>query len=222
MTRRQPFPLVPFCQSPHCVGLTFYAVWTPRWLSNNLRQERLRLPLRDSLGSELLQGADQLRTPFPVFPPQEIPSLASFVENYTSSFVPCCPFHCSILSAGRTDSDWNVSTVDSRRAASKSLCRKRQTRRWVPDSANAFTLPCRTQSNSVRTLTFRCCAASTAVNHSAVATAPTWLDVVFMDLWEIRDSGLVSGLSLDLSCANPSPRKPAKRQFRSWRKLQAA
>src|SRR5713226_10560750 len=91
----------------------------------------------------------------PSFSPQEIPSLASFVKNYTSRFVPCCPFHCSVLSAGRTDGVEDGSTVDSRRAASRSACRKRQTRRLVPESANAFTLPCLTQSRSVRTFTLR-------------------------------------------------------------------
>src|SRR5260370_42654335 len=35
MTRRQPLPLVPCCQSPHCVILTFYGVWTFRRLPDD-------------------------------------------------------------------------------------------------------------------------------------------------------------------------------------------
>src|SRR6266849_6013791 len=117
--------------------------------------ERLHCSPSCSLGWVFGQGADLFRAAFSFFPPQEIPSFSSFVKDHTTRFVPCCPFHYSILSAGRTDGVVDVSTGDSRSTASKSVCRKRQTRRFVPDSANAFTLPCRTQSRSVRTFTRR-------------------------------------------------------------------
>src|SRR5215469_13193799 len=80
-----------------------------------------------TLRSEFLKGADLPGTPFALFPPQQTPGPTSFVENYASRFVPCCPFHLPILSAGHTDGVVDGSTGDSRRAASKSTRRKRQT-----------------------------------------------------------------------------------------------
>src|SRR6185437_14018753 len=69
------------------------------------------------------QGAQYSRPPLTVFIPEVIPTLTAFVENYTSCFEPCCPFHFPILSAGHTDGDGDSSTADAIRAASKS-CRR--------------------------------------------------------------------------------------------------
>jgi hypothetical protein len=178
-------------------------------------RERLRGTPCSGFFGILLQSADQLRAPFPVLPPQEIPRFTSFVENYTSSIAPCCPFHRPILSSGHTDGGLDGSTVDSMRAASKSVCRKRQTRRCVPESANAFTLPWRTQSNSVRILTLRYRAASAAVSHSAVVNVPTWLGKAVMGL--SKNPGLVAvvGRSIDSSGIARTRRRQSKPKLRS-------
>ena len=109
--------------------------------------------------------SDHLGTSMTVFTPQKIPCAKAFVKNDTSLIYPCCSFQ-EILLSERTDSGMDGSTADSTRAASKSCLRKRHTRRRMPDSANAFTLPWRTHNKSVRTLTLRYSAASFAVSHS--------------------------------------------------------
>src|SRR5450631_1206497 len=91
-----------------------------------------------------------------------------------------CSFHM-LLSFASTDG-WAESTTGFFwvTIASKSARRKRQTRRWVPVSASAFTLPCRAQSRIVRVLTLRYCAASAAVSHvrRSAATRPSVTDSV--------------------------------------------
>ncbi len=172
MTSRHSLQTIALCDRSRRGNVRRRRFWDlRRWV------ERLRCPPSRSLGWIFRQGSNLFRATFSLFPPKEIPSFSSFVKNHTTCFVPCCPFHCSILSAGRTDGVVDVSTEDSRRAASKSACRKRHTRRLVPDSAKAFTLPCRTQSRSVRTFTLRYRAASSAVSHSVVRGTSNWLEM---------------------------------------------
>jgi hypothetical protein len=49
-------------------------------------------------------------------------------------------------------------------AVSRSCIRSRQMRRFVPDSAKAFTFPCRIHDNNVRVLIFKWLADSSGVN----------------------------------------------------------
>src|SRR5436309_7532173 len=147
-TARKSLYLITCCQCVHRFSLN------RDWLRYQQR-EGLRRSLCCSFCRILRQSSDQLRTPLSVLPSQKVPSLTSFIENHTSSLKPCCPFHCSVLSAGHTDGVSDGSTDDSKRAASKSDLRKRHTLRDVPESAKAFTLPLRAQSSNVRAFTRR-------------------------------------------------------------------
>src|SRR5439155_6044945 len=98
------------------------------------------------------------------------PSGAEPIEYDTTLWFACSQF---LLLSESTVGAEHGSTSDSRSAASKSDLRKRHTRRFVPESAKAFTFPWRAQRRTVRTFTLRYRAASRAVIQSIAEKAET-------------------------------------------------
>src|SRR5437868_4367768 len=97
----------------------------------------------------------------PTLPPEKVPRRSFLLKHYSSFHFLLRSYHVpSCISCERT----GKSALEGSKEASKSATRKRHTCRLVPPRANPFTLPLRTQSSSVRVLTRRCAAASSAVS----------------------------------------------------------